>query len=232
MMLLMETIRGAATSMIEGTLLIAVLLLVVVAVLFVHELGHLVVARYFGMKVLSLKIGFGPQVISFTDRLGTDWTLNAFLIGGSCTYDEDDCGTIEQKRLEINVARRVLGRRAVLYAAGPIFNLILAGLFWLLIPVLCSGCTLNDVAVGSVGAMLFRLVAQFSLATALFNLLPLLPLDGGRLCLVGIEAGLGHPVSQVSQKWFFVFSTVLIWSSTLAFLSWALSILSRNAAIQ
>jgi regulator of sigma E protease len=41
------------------------------AVLFVHELGHLLVARYYGIKVLSLSVGFGPSLLNFTDRLGT-----------------------------------------------------------------------------------------------------------------------------------------------------------------
>ena len=53
-------------------------------VLFVHELGHLLAARHYGVKVLSLSVGFGPQLIGFTDNRGTSWNLRAIPIGGSC----------------------------------------------------------------------------------------------------------------------------------------------------
>jgi regulator of sigma E protease len=46
-----------------------------VAVLFVHELGHLLAARHYGMKVLSLSVGFGLPLMNFTDRHGTSWKL-------------------------------------------------------------------------------------------------------------------------------------------------------------
>ena len=42
-----------------------------VAVLFVHELGHLLTARYYEIKVLALSVGFGPELICFVDRFGT-----------------------------------------------------------------------------------------------------------------------------------------------------------------
>jgi membrane-associated protease RseP (regulator of RpoE activity) len=58
-------------------------------VLFVHELGHLLAARHYGVKVLSLSVGFGPQLISFTDNLGTSWKLRAIPIGGSCVIDDN-----------------------------------------------------------------------------------------------------------------------------------------------
>jgi membrane-associated protease RseP (regulator of RpoE activity) len=68
-----------------------------------------------------------------------------------------------------------------------------------------------------------RLIAEFSVATALFNLLPLLPLDGGRLCLTAIEAGLGRPMSPIVEKRFFMFSIVFITGITLAYLMRMLS---------
>ena len=58
-------------------------------VLFVHELGHLLAARHYGIAVLSLSVGLGPQLISFTDKLGTSWKLRAILIGGSCVIDNN-----------------------------------------------------------------------------------------------------------------------------------------------
>jgi RIP metalloprotease RseP len=97
----------------------------VVAVLFVHELGHLLVARHYGIRVLSLSVGFGPQLINFNDRFGTRWNLRAFPLGGSCMISDDN-----------KVTPKCLRQRAAIHAAGPIFNLIFAALFGLAAPAL------------------------------------------------------------------------------------------------
>jgi len=39
--------------------------------LWVHELGHLVMARFFGLKVSSLSVGLGPEMIGYKDQSGT-----------------------------------------------------------------------------------------------------------------------------------------------------------------
>jgi len=207
--------------MVEAPLFFILLLASVIAVLFVHELGHLSVARYFVIKVLTINVGFGPQLVTFTDGHGTSWKLRAIPIGGNCIFD-DDSNVVQQKRSDLKDAPLVLRKRAMLYAAGPIFNLIFAACVALIVPILCRSCTLGSDE-GTAGAIIFRLVAEFSVATALFNLLPLLPLDGGHLCLTAIQAGIGHPVSEQGEKWFFVFSVLFIIAATTASLTWALS---------
>jgi hypothetical protein len=103
-----------------------------VAVLFVHELGHLLVARHYGMNVLSLSVGFGPPLMNFTDRLGTSWKLRAFPLGGSCVIDEnyDSKNNSVGKQADNKLLPQLLRQRAVIYAAGPIFNLIFAAASW------------------------------------------------------------------------------------------------------
>src|SRR5258708_2839878 len=197
-----------------------------VAVLFVHELGHLLVARHYGMKVLSLSVGFGPPLMNFTDRLGTSWKLRAFPLGGSCVIDEnyDSKNNSVGKQADNKLLAQLLRQRAVIYAAGPIFNLIFAAAsFGLVVLMLCTTCALYGSEIGSPGVTGVRLIAEFSVATALFNLLPLVPLDGGRLCLTAIEAGLGRPMSPIGEKRFFMFSIVFITGITLAYLMRMLS---------
>ncbi len=196
-----------------------------VAVLFVHELGHLLVARHYGMKVLSLSVGFGPPLMNFTDRLGTSWKLRAFPLGGSCVIDDNynSKNNSVGKQADNKLLPQLLRQRAVIYAAGPIFNLIFAASFGLVVSMLCTTCALYGSEIGSPGVMGVRLIAEFSVATALFNLLPLLPLDGGRLCLTAIEAGLGRPMSPMGEKRFFVFSIVFITGITLVYLMRMLS---------
>jgi membrane-associated protease RseP (regulator of RpoE activity) len=196
----------------EPVLLSFLLVLGVVAVLLVHELGHLLAARYYGIRVLCLSVGFGPQVLSFSDRFGTNRKLRAFLIGGSCTFDQQRSnGDGDQAS-----ALTPLGRSAVVLAARPVVNL-LTGLL-LLNPVFCTNRVSYADDVGSWGIMITRLIADFSIATALFNLLPLLPLDGGWLCLTAIEAGRGRPISQASKRRFFALSVTALAAITLAYL--------------
>jgi membrane-associated protease RseP (regulator of RpoE activity) len=200
-------------------------------VLFVHELGHLLAARHYGVKVLSLSVGFGPQLISFTDNLGTSWKLRAIPIGGSCVIDDNSKlkNSPAEKRANSKFRLRNLQQRAVILAAGPIFNLAFAASIALLATIMCRTCGLYYREVGSLGAAIARLMAEFSVAIALFNLLPFMPLDGGRLCLTAFEAGIGRPMSSTGEKRFFLISMVSLTGLTLAYFIWAFSALSRTS---
>jgi regulator of sigma E protease len=187
----------------------------IVTVLLVHEVGHLVLARYFGFKVLSLSIGLGPQLLSFTDGSGTTWKLRAIPIGGSCVFDD---GLSENGGPVLRA--QTLQRRAVVYASGPIFNLIFAMLCGVVLPTLCTNCALYSIEVGTPEATLIRLLAEFSVGIAVFNLLPVLPLDGSRLCLTAIEAGVGRDISAKCEAWFSLPSILFIGGITTAYFAW------------
>lgn len=148
----------------ELALLLFLLLPGVVFVLFVHEIGHLLGARYYGIKVRCLSVGFGPQLLSFGDRFGTSWKLRALPIDGSCILEFSD----EQKSKGSgdSAALTLLSRSAVIHAAGPIFNLLLAGLL-LFVPMLCATRDSYGDDLGSFGIMIVRLIAELSFATAL-----------------------------------------------------------------
>lgn len=67
------------------TLFLGILLalLVFFIVVFIHEMGHFLVARWSGVKVLEFGIGIPPRLKRiFRDKKGTDWTLNWLPIGG------------------------------------------------------------------------------------------------------------------------------------------------------
>ena len=186
-----------------------------VGVLLVHELGHLLTARYYGIKVLSLSVGFGPELISFTDRFGTAWKLRAFPIGGSCSL------FMPEERNATSTAimfHRSLRQHAAIYTAGPIFNLICAISIYLFGLMLCRTCSFFDGEIGSPGATGVRLIGEFSMANGLFNLLPFLPLDGGRLCVTAIEARLGRAMSPAYEKGFVLLSTLSFTGITMTLL--------------
>ncbi|MGB6346875.1 MAG: RIP metalloprotease RseP [Methyloceanibacter sp.] len=112
-------------------------LFVLTVVVFFHELGHFLVARWFGVAVRTFSIGFGPEIVGFTDKLGTRWRLSWIPLGGYVKFIDDDNVASAQsggKALEgLSAAERKrsfqgksLPARAAIVAAGPIANFILA----------------------------------------------------------------------------------------------------------
>jgi regulator of sigma E protease len=105
-------------------------------IVFFHELGHFLVARWCGIRVLVFSLGFGPEIAGFTDRLGTRWKLSAIPLGGYVKFfgDENeasvpDAATLaamsEEERKQSFFGQSV-GRRAAVVVAGPLTNFILA----------------------------------------------------------------------------------------------------------
>ncbi|HEV7320917.1 MAG TPA: RIP metalloprotease RseP [Ensifer sp.] len=111
-------------------------LLVLTLLVFVHEMGHYLVGRWSGIRILAFSIGFGPELIGWTDRHGTRWKLSAIPLGGYVKFfgDEDAASVPDYERLEALApeerSRTFLGaklwKRAATVAAGPIANFILA----------------------------------------------------------------------------------------------------------
>src|SRR5262249_56154280 len=65
-------------------------LFVLSIIVFFHELGHFLVARWCGIKVLTFSIGFGPEIVGFNDRHGTRWKISALPLGGYVKFFGDE----------------------------------------------------------------------------------------------------------------------------------------------
>src|SRR6267154_4483571 len=96
-----------------------------------HELGHYVVARLAGVKVLRFSVGFGRVV--WSRRVGrdrTEWALSAVPLGGYVKMGDEREGDVYPADLPRAFNRQSVWRRIAIVAAGPIANLLLAvGLF-------------------------------------------------------------------------------------------------------
>ena len=70
-------------------------LFVLTIVVFFHELGHFLIARWAGVKVLTFSLGFGPELVGFNDRHGTRWKISAVPLGGYVKFfgDESEAST-------------------------------------------------------------------------------------------------------------------------------------------
>jgi len=111
-------------------------LFVLTIVVFFHELGHFLVARWAGVKVLTFSLGFGPELAGFNDRHGTRWKISAIPLGGYVKFfgDESEASTPSSDVLANMTEEERAGSfhhmkvapRAAIVAAGPIANFILA----------------------------------------------------------------------------------------------------------
>jgi regulator of sigma E protease len=111
-------------------------LFVLTIVVFFHELGHFLVARWAGVRVLTFSLGFGPELVGFNDRHGTRWKVSAIPLGGYVKFFGDDteastpsaetlAGMTDDERRG-SFHHKKVGPRAAIVAAGPIANFLLA----------------------------------------------------------------------------------------------------------
>lgn len=118
--------------MLAWTIPFLIVLSVVVAI---HELGHLMVGRWCGIKAEVYSIGFGPVIFSRMDRHGTVWQVAALPLGGYVKFlgDMDPASARKGDDSEIPPGDRhmafhnaALWRRALTVLAGPVANFILS----------------------------------------------------------------------------------------------------------
>ena len=111
-------------------------LFVLSLVVFFHELGHFLVARWCGVRVLVFSIGFGPEIVGFNDRHGTRWKISAIPLGGFVKFfgDENAASVPDSARLAVMDADerahsfmfQPVAKRAAIVVAGPLANFVLA----------------------------------------------------------------------------------------------------------
>ena len=111
-------------------------LFVLTIVVFFHELGHFLVARWAGVKVLTFSLGFGPELVGFNDRHGTRWKISAIPLGGYVKFFGDDSeastpssealARMTEEERAASFHHKKVGPRAAIVVAGPIANFLLA----------------------------------------------------------------------------------------------------------
>jgi len=142
-------------------------LLVLTVIVFVHEMGHYLVARWCGIAIQTFSVGFGRELLGFTDRHGTRWRLSLIPLGGyvrfvgdmNATSASPDQDVIDNAPPELRprlfVNKNVWQRIAVV-VAGPVANVIFT---FLVLYALLLGYgrytispVLDEVTAGSVAA--------------------------------------------------------------------------------
>ena len=116
-------------------LTVAAFLLVLGPLVFVHELGHYLAGRLFGVKAEIFSIGFGREIFGVTDRRGTRWKFAWLPLGGYVKFagDMNPASQPSAEWLQLPPAERArtfqakpVWQRAIVVAAGPITNFLVA----------------------------------------------------------------------------------------------------------
>ena len=111
-------------------------LFVLTVVVFVHEMGHYLVARWCGIGITHFSLGFGPEIMGYTDKKGTRWRLSAIPLGGyvkflgddnaASTPDFEQLKTLSEADRKHHFHAQKVWKRALVVVAGPVANFILA----------------------------------------------------------------------------------------------------------
>lgn len=156
----MDQILGISFTLVNFIIALSV-------VVFVHELGHFLVARWNKVKCESFSIGFGPELIGYTDRHGTRWKFSLIPLGGYVKMfgeadianpgakDSDNDGeeTVEYEMTPeekaVSFKYKTLGQRSAIVFAGPAVNFIFAILVFVVM-FMSVGRPVTEPIIGSV----------------------------------------------------------------------------------
>lgn len=200
---------------------ILIFLAVITVIVAIHEYGHYVACRAFGIPVASFSVGMGPRLMSRVDKRGTEWKLAALPIGGYISMDP----TAHE--------RAAPWKKIIISAAGPAINIFTALLivfaFGGLSGVIGAFTALGDIYIATAQAIFKTLTFQgtndlvgpvgivsgsseataiplsmnvlvlfvsMNIAVAIFNLLPFPPLDGGHIVVSCIEGVFGKQAAN------------------------------------
>lgn len=137
--------RGLAANEVEEEMIeeapgfiftVAVFLAALTVLVFVHEFGHYIVARWCKVKVEVFSIGFGRELYGWNDKNGTRWKFSAIPLGGYVKFfgdstgasnpDDDALGSMTAEERAVSFHYKTLWQRAAIVFAGPFVNIIFA----------------------------------------------------------------------------------------------------------
>lgn len=117
----------------QGTTFVAALTILLGLLIFVHELGHFLVAKHFGVRVEVFSLGFGKKI--FSHKKGdTEYCLSLIPFGGYVKmFGDDPTASIPESEKQHSFTHKPVGQRIAVVLAGPLMNFFFAILLFALI---------------------------------------------------------------------------------------------------
>jgi len=132
-MALIDSLIAFGTTVLAWAIPFLVVLGIVV---FIHEMGHFLVARMNGVAIEAFSIGFGPEIAGFHDKHGTRWRIAWIPLGGYVKFlGDENAASMPSHEAAAHVSPedrarmfqfKPVGARALVVAAGPFANFVLA----------------------------------------------------------------------------------------------------------
>lgn len=104
-------------------------------IVFIHEFGHYIIAKWCGVKIEAFSIGFGKELFGWNDKSGTRWKVSLVPMGGyvkmfgdsdaASTPDNEKSATMTDAEKAMSFHHKPLWQKAAIVAAGPVFNFAL-----------------------------------------------------------------------------------------------------------
>jgi regulator of sigma E protease len=101
-------------------------LIVITILVAIHEFGHFIVAKKSGVKVLCFSIGFGPKLLRFSDRSGTEYAFSLIPFGGYVKMLDENEGKVPENEKHLTFNRQHPFKKMAIVLAGPINNFLAA----------------------------------------------------------------------------------------------------------
>jgi len=142
----------------SGFFYIVPFLVVLTVLVFVHELGHYLVARWNGVRVDVFSIGFGPEIFGWNDRAGTRWKFSAVPLGGYVKMFGDadpasmaspNVAAMSEEEKAVSFHHKRLMQRVAVVSAGPVANFVFA-IVALAILFMTAGQPFTPAQIGSI----------------------------------------------------------------------------------
>ncbi|MEW5728017.1 MAG: site-2 protease family protein, partial [Pseudomonadota bacterium] len=136
---------------------VVVFLVILTVVVFVHELGHYLVARWNGVRVEVFSIGFGPEVWGWNAKSGTRWRISLLPLGGYVKmFGDSDASSatpdgrpMSEAEKAVSFHHKRVGQRAAIVFAGPAANFLFA-ILGLMLMFMALGQPVAEPVIGKV----------------------------------------------------------------------------------
>src|SRR5687768_13830249 len=109
--------------------------IVLSVIVFVHEFGHYIIAKWCGVKIEAFSIGFGRELVGWNDKSGTRWKISLLPLGGyvkmygdssaASTADNDAMEQMNEAEKRLTFHHKSLPKKMAIVSAGPIANFVL-----------------------------------------------------------------------------------------------------------